>query len=110
MIGVSAHECYWSKPVAKFAPRLREVRQAGLTLAKNIATFNTLCLSILSFVMQFAPLSGSVIAAYKNALQLLVVGPRFSFNYEMLTNMTSLGLPGQFKNLEAVSRATKFRL
>ncbi|CAK0820269.1 unnamed protein product, partial [Prorocentrum cordatum] len=110
MIGVSAHECYWSKPVAKFAPRVGEVRQAGLTLAKNIPTFNTLCLSLLSFVMQFAPLSRPVIAAYKNALQLLVVGPRFSFNYEMLTNMTSLGFPGQFKNLEAVSRATKFRL
>ncbi|CAK0798244.1 unnamed protein product, partial [Prorocentrum cordatum] len=41
---------------------------------------------------------------------LLVVGPRFSFNYEMLTNLTSAGFSGHCKNLEVVSRATKFKL
>eukprot|EP00959_Pyramimonas_sp_CCMP1952_P063539 1327965-Pyramimonas_sp.AAC.1 len=60
--------------------------------------------------MQTAPLSRDVCAAYTNALQLLVVGPRFSLNYEMLPNLTSLGFPGKYKNLQGVFWATKFRL
>eukprot|EP00959_Pyramimonas_sp_CCMP1952_P323788 6776573-Pyramimonas_sp.AAC.1 len=78
IIGYSAHECYWRKPVAKFVSRVRGVRQAGLTLAKNILTFYTLCLSTLSSCS--SPLSREVCAAYQNALQLLVVGPHCSFN------------------------------
>eukprot|EP00959_Pyramimonas_sp_CCMP1952_P262097 5480707-Pyramimonas_sp.AAC.1 len=35
LIGHSARECPRAKPVAKFAPRAREVRQTGLTFAKN---------------------------------------------------------------------------
>eukprot|EP00959_Pyramimonas_sp_CCMP1952_P259074 5416333-Pyramimonas_sp.AAC.1 len=42
MVGYSARECYRAKPVAKFAPRVREVRQAGLTFAKKIPTFHAL--------------------------------------------------------------------
>ncbi|CAK0856567.1 unnamed protein product [Prorocentrum cordatum] len=110
VIGCSAHECHWRKPVAKFAPQVREVRQLGFSLAKNIPTFNILCLSILSFVMQFAPFSRDVCAAYENVLQLLAVDPRLSFNYEMLTNLASLGFPGKFKHVEAVSLAAKFWL
>eukprot|EP00959_Pyramimonas_sp_CCMP1952_P130922 2737514-Pyramimonas_sp.AAC.1 len=81
-IGVPAADIYCSKPSAKLCCFVSgRLGRQDLQSRRTSHPCHTLCLGVLSFVMKFAPSSHAVHAAYNNALQLMVIGPRFSVNY-----------------------------
>jgi len=108
-IGPSADEVMWSAPLSKYEERVAFIKSSRQGLMRNVLHYNMFAFSCLQFVAQCATPSREVLKAEKRARQRITLAPYHALQHELLSQLRTVGLPGECHDLEHVAIAAKCR-
>jgi hypothetical protein len=111
ILGLSAGDASWTKPLRKFRERAAQWGQMGLSLAQALVVYNTYIITVLCFLIQLLPRPSSWTSEEQDALRRLALGPyRWCTPADLHQLKHHWKIPYSFRNLHCQSEAAKMRV
>ena len=108
-IGPEAQDASWEKPLTEYLKRCRDLQARKLDFFPMMVCYNSICISVLSFVAQISKPPKKAFQAESLMLRTLAGGGYGWFPLHVAFNLQKSGMPCGFRSLKHLARAASFR-